>query len=196
MSTRQPHQVLLGVIAGPHGVRGALRVRSFTDDPAELAAHGPLHDEAGRRYALSVIGRGSGTGVVLARLEGVADRDAAEALKGTRLYVDRAALPEIEEAGEFYAADLIGLVAQDRDGRSLGRVVSIDNYGASDVIEIERPGAESLLLAFTTRTVPVVDLAQGRIVVEVPGEVEAQPETEPATEGATELEGAPAGRQA
>ena len=136
-------RVLVGMIAGAHGVRGEVRIRSFTDDPAAVAAYGPLSDESGqRRFALTVIGRSKGG--VIARLQGVADRTAAEALKGLRLYVPRSALPA-PAADEYYRVDLIGLRVELADGTSFGRITDVQNYGAGDLLEIERPdGATEL----------------------------------------------------
>ncbi|MDH3473430.1 MAG: ribosome maturation factor RimM [Rhodospirillales bacterium] len=178
-------RICLGVVTGAHGVRGLLRVKSFTEAPEDLAAYGPLSDETGaRRFALTVTGRAKGA--VLARIEGVGDRDKAEALKGTRLYVERAALPAPEEAETYYHADLIGLAAEDTQGRPLGRVVAVENFGAGDLLEIaEGPGGQggqggqgggSLLVPFTRAAVPVIDLEGGRLVVDPPAEVEARGE--------------------
>lgn len=166
--------VLVGAIAGAHGVRGEVRVKSFTADPLALAEYGPLSDEAGaRRFKLKP--RGAVRGLLIARLDGVADRDAAEALKGTRLYVPRSALPA-PKGDEWYVGDLEGLAAETADGAAVGRVKAVENYGAGDVIEIERTSAPPLLLPFTLRTVPVVDIAGGRIVIDPPAETEARAE--------------------
>lgn len=166
-------RVLVGVIAAAHGVRGLLRVKSFTAEPEGVAAYGPVTDESGQRlFRLSLAGKTKGGALV--RIEGVESRDAAEALKGTRLYVERAALPEIQGEDEFYQADLVGLRVEARDGRSLGRVKAVLNYGAGDVLEIG-DGEASLLLPFTKAAVPVVDIPGGRLVAEPPAEVEARP---------------------
>jgi len=167
-------QVLVGAVAGAHGVRGLVRIKSFTDDPAAVAAYGPLSDEGGRRrFRLTVVGRIKGG--VIARIDGVADRTAAEALRGLRLYVPREALPAVE-AGEYYRVDLIGLKAELADGTVFGRIVDVQNYGAGDVLEIERPDGATELLPFADRTVPVIDLAAGRVVVDPPVPVEVQPD--------------------
>ena len=163
-------RICLGVIAGAHGVRGLVRVKSFAEAPEDLTAYGPLTDEAGARdFELTVTGQTKDA--LLARLEGVADRDQAQALKGTRLYVARAALPALEEAETYYHADLIGLAAEDRDGRPLGRVRAVQNFGAGDLLELDGgPDGPPLVLPFTEATVPVVDLAGGRIVADPPEE--------------------------
>ena len=173
MAEAEDQRVCLGAIAGAHGVRGLVRIKSFTEEPDRLTAYGPLTDETGRSFRVTLTGQSKGQ--LLARIEGVGDRDAAEALKGTRLYVARAALPGLA-AEEYYHADLIGLSAEDRDGRPLGRVVAVDNFGAGDVIEIEGPEGVSLILPFTKEVVPEVDLAGGRLVVAPPEETEAQAE--------------------
>lgn len=160
-------QILVGVIAGAHGVRGEVRIRSFTAVPQAIAAYGALQDEAGRRrFELRVTGAVKDG--VIARIRGVADRDAATALRGVRLYLPRTALPP-PGAEEFYHADLIGLAAEGVDGAPLGRVVAVQNFGAGDVLEIA-PGREgaAIFLPFTRAAVPVVDVAEGRIVVDPP----------------------------
>jgi 16S rRNA processing protein RimM len=165
-------KVCLGMIAGAHGVRGDVRVQSFTADPADIVAYGPLTDEAGtRKLSLKLVGETRGQ--LIARIAGVADRNAAEALKGLRLYVERSALPATA-AEEYYHGDLLGLRCELRDGEAYGTVAALHDFGAGDVIEIERPGGERVMLPFTSAVVPVVDLAGGRLVVEPPVEVVAE----------------------
>ena len=161
--------VLVGVVAGAHGVRGAVRVRSFTERPADLAAYGPLTDEGGRRrIALTVAGPAPGAkGGLIARIAGVEDRAAAAALRGLRLYVPRAALPE-PAPDEYYRTDLIGLAVELPDGSPFGRVAAVHDFGAGDVLEIERPAGGALSVPFTKAVVPVVDPASGRIVLDPP----------------------------
>ncbi len=141
--------------------------QSYASEPQAIAAYGPLESEDGtRRLEVSVV-RVTPKGVV-ARIAGVHDRTAAEALKGLALYVDRARLPEAEE-GEFYCADLIGLTAEDRDGRKIGTVVAVENYGAGDILELRLEGVgKTELIPFTDAFVPVVDVAEGRVVVALP----------------------------
>jgi 16S rRNA processing protein RimM len=166
-------RLCVGAIAGAHGVRGLVKIKSFTEDPLDLTAYGPLTDESGtRRFQVTVTGRAKG--VLIARIEGVEDREAAQALRGAQLYVARAALPEPAEE-EYYHADLIGLEAQDRTGASLGKVVAVQNFGAGDILEIARPEGEPLLVPFTKAVVPIVDPAGGRVVLEAPEEIEARP---------------------
>ena len=171
MSSSPRDRVLIGAVAGPHGVRGLVKLKCFTEDPSRVASYGPITDETGRReFRIAVLGTVKGG--VLARIEGVPDRTAAEAMKGTRLYVARAALPELSAENEFYHADLVGLGVETRDGRPLGRVRAVLNYGAGDVLEIENGKGSSLLLPFTEASVPVVDLPGGRLVADPPAEVE------------------------
>lgn len=159
-------RVCVGIIVGAHGVRGAVRVKSFTQEPGDVAAYGALTDETGqRRYALKPVGKVRG--VILAELDDVADRNAAEALRGVRLYAERGRFPRLG-GNEFYHADLIGLAAETAGGARLGRVRAVDNYGAGDVIELELASGGSVVLPFNRQAVPVVDLAEGRIVVDPP----------------------------
>ena len=164
MATREA--VCLGAIAGASGVRGAVRIKSFTAEPKDIASYGPLSDEGGKRvFEIRVTGMSKSQ--VLAEIEGVADRAAAEALKGTRLYVPRARLPAPGD-GEYYHGDLIGLRVELTDGRRLGTVVAVHDFGAGDVIEVGRDGAAAVLAPFTRAVVPVVDIANRRLVIEPP----------------------------
>ncbi len=163
-------RILMGVIGRPQGVRGLVRVTSYADD---LTAYGPLSDAKGRRFVL----RWRGNGVAeIAELVGdaevkVADRASAEKLTNTRLYVERARLPE-PEADEFYLADLIGLSACDAAGAPIGTVAAVHDYGAGTSLEIARENAPPLLVPFTRACVPDVDIAAGRLTVEPPEETE------------------------
>jgi 16S rRNA processing protein RimM len=162
----RPGKVCLGTIVGVHGVQGAVRIKSFTAEPADVAAYGAVSDESGgRRFEVRVLGQARGA--VLARLSGVADRNAAEALRGLRLYVDRAALPATKE-DEYYHADLIGLPVETKEGAALGRVGAVHNFGAGDILELRGDDGRELLLPFSDAVVPEVDLAAGRIVAAPP----------------------------
>lgn len=159
-------RVCVGVITGAHGVGGAVRVKSFTAIPEDIARYGPLADENGRRrFALTLIG--AVKGVLLARVAGIADRNQAEGLRGLRLYLPRAALPP-PAAEEYYYADLIGLAVALPDGTVIGQVRAIHDFGAGDVIEIMRPTAPPALIPFTRAAVPLVDLAAARLVIDPP----------------------------
>jgi 16S rRNA processing protein RimM len=169
---------MLGVVVGAQGVRGAVRVKSFTASPADVAAYGPVEDEAGaRRFSLRVVG--ASRGAVIAKIEGVEDRDAAEALKGTRLYVARAALPPPGE-DEFYHADLVGLEAVLRDGTPFGTVRAVHDHGAGDSLEVLRPDGTTILVPFTRAAVPEIDFAAQRLVVDPPEGLLDPPEPEAA----------------
>src|SRR5689334_4299109 len=132
----QEKRVCVGVVTGAHGVRGAVRLKSFTAEPGDIARYGPLEDERGERRFRPRL-TGSAKGVVVAKLPGIDDRDQAEALRGLRLYLPRAALPPPGE-DEYYHVDLIGLAAALADGTCLGTVRAVHDFGAGDTLEIER----------------------------------------------------------
>ena len=155
-------RVLLGVVAAPHGVRGLVRIKSYTEDPMAVGSYGPLSDETGRK-AYRVEALSTARGAVLARIEGVADRTAAEALRGLRLYVERERLPSTGER-EWYEADLVGLSAVGRDGRDWGKVVAFHDFGAGSVMEV----SGGVMLPFTDEAVPEIDIEGGKVVVEPP----------------------------
>jgi 16S rRNA processing protein RimM len=158
-------RVCVGVVVGAHGLRGLLRVRPFTGAPEDIAAYGPVETEDRRRRLTLGVANRLGKGLILVRAEGVADRAAAEALKGARLYVSRAMLPAPDE-DEFYHADLIGLAVETGDGETLGRVRSVHDYGAGQSLEFAMPNGEIAIVPFTREAVPQVDIAGGRVVVD------------------------------
>ncbi len=160
--------ILLGRITGAHGIQGDVLVHSFAAEPADIAAYGPLSDKSGaRQFRLRVL-RMTPKGAVIARIAGVADRNAAEALKGVELYVARKKLPQPDD-GEFYHADLIGLAAVAPEGSALGEIIAVHNFGAGDLIEIRMAGTNATeLVPFNDRYVPTVDLATRRAVVVMP----------------------------
>jgi 16S rRNA processing protein RimM len=163
--------VLLAVIVGAHGLAGEVRVKNFASTADSLSAYGPLHDEKGRVFTLAALRPGA-QGEAVLRFTEVKDRNAAEVLKGIKLFVSRAQLPATT-ADEFYHTDLVGLAAVDGDGRRIGKVMMVHNFGAGDVLEIAGESGAEILIAFTRENVPAVDLAAGRITVAVPNEVEA-----------------------
>ena len=163
-------------IGAAHGIRGEVRLWSFTEDPLAVAQYGPLETEDGkRRFEIEAVR--AAKDFLVARLAGVADRNAAEALRNTDLFVPRDRLPAIEEDDTFYHADLVGLAAVSEDGAALGTVTAIHNFGAGDLIEIApTAGGEALLIVFNETTVPTVDIKAGRIVVVRPIETDARDE--------------------
>lgn len=159
-------RVCVAAITAAHGVRGAVRVKPFTAEADSVAAYGPVEDESGARtFRLSIVGHAKDQLIV--KIEGITDRDQAEALRGLRLYVPRAALPEAAE-DEYYHADLVGLVARTADGETAGEVRAVHEFGAGDMLEIVRPGRPPLMVPFTRAAVPTIDLAGGFLVVDPP----------------------------
>jgi len=163
--------VLLAAVIGASGLKGAVKAKIFTASPEALTGYGALKDKHGTEFAITAFRTGK-PGEAVMSFSGVTSREAAEALKGTELFIARDALPKPGD-DEFYHADLIGLEAQDSEGRILGTVASLHNYGAGDIIEITRADGDSVLMAFTRETVPTIDIPGGRIVVAVPEEDEA-----------------------
>ena len=160
-------RVCVGAIAGSFGVKGEVRLKSFCTEPAAIASYGPLYTEDGSRSFKITLTRPVAGGLG-ARLSGVATKEQADALKGVSLYVDREKLPPAGD-DEFYHADLIGLEAVDPGGVALGTVRAIHNHGAGDLIEVLGPGMKAaLLVPFTRAAVPTVDIAAGRIIVDLP----------------------------
>ena len=167
------NRVCVGQFAGAHGVRGLVRIRSFTEEPMRVASYGPVEDEAGTRH-FRITAKSMAKGGVIAEVEGIGDRDAAQLLNGTRLYVSRDRLPPIEAADEFYQADLIGCAAFDKDGDELGIVHAVHDFGAGILLEVRRTGSEALLLPFNEDVVPEIDIQARRIVVDPPAMVGEQ----------------------
>lgn len=163
-------QVCIARIGAAHGVRGAVKLWTFTEDPFSVLDYGPLSTRDGARR-FEVGNARAAKDHLVATLKGVTTRDDAEKLTGVELYVPREKLPPAED-GEYYHVDLIDLAAVSPDGAPVGRVVAIHNFGAGDVIEIAPPKGPTLLLPFTNAVVPTVDIAGGRVVIEMPGEVD------------------------
>jgi 16S rRNA processing protein RimM len=166
-------RILVGRFGAPHGVRGEVRVKSFTADPLALASYDGLTDASGARAFRFESARLVKDDMLVVRVEGVRDRTAAEALTNGDLYLPRAALPQTEE-DEFYVADLIGLDVVDVAGAPFGRVRDVLNYGAGDILDIERGEGASLLVPFTKTAVPHVDMKARRVVVDPPTETEGE----------------------
>jgi len=163
-----PGLVCVGVVSGARGLKGDVRVRSFTAEPEDVAAYGPVVEEMGAPlFDLTVVGTHKND--VIVRIDGVADRTQAEALKGTRLYVPRKALPE-PDTEEYYHVDLVGLDAEIIGGETLGTVKAVHDFGAGDVLEIDGGPEGPVMVPFTRAAVPEVDIAGGRVVIApIPG---------------------------
>jgi 16S rRNA processing protein RimM len=161
-----PREVLLAAVIGAQGLKGAVKAKIFTAAPDALTRYGVIFDRHGRRFEITAVRPGK-PGEAVMSFQGIESREAAEALKGIQLFVAREKLPAAGQE-EFYYADLIGLEARDGEARVLGKVAAIHNFGAGDVIEIGRSDGDSVLLAFTRETVPVIDIPGGHIVVAVP----------------------------
>jgi len=160
-------KVCVGAIAGAFGVRGDVRLKSFTSNPEDIGSYAPLETEDGTRSFTVKITRQIKNGLA-ARLSGVSTKEDADALRGTQLFVPRDRLPTLPD-DEFYHADLMGLEVVDTGGAPLGKVMAVINNGADDLLELRAPGQkQTVLLPFTKAVVPTVDLAQGRIVADPP----------------------------
>lgn len=157
--------ICVGAIAGAFGVQGEVRLKSFCAVPEDLGAYGPLYSADGTRSFKLKLSKYVSGGLA-GRIKGVEDRDAAEALKGTELHVEKSRLPRLPD-DEFYHADLIGLEVRDTAGTLLGEVRAVHNHGAGDILEVTGPGG-ALLLPFTLAVVPTVDLQARRIVADPP----------------------------
>ncbi|TWB21413.1 16S rRNA processing protein RimM [Nitrospirillum amazonense] len=187
-------RICVGQFVGSHGVRGRVKVKSYTAVPESLFAYGQLTDESGARaFALTMTGMGKDH--FLAELQGVRDRDAADALKGTRLYINRDQLPATDDEDEFYHADLIGLVATTADGEPFGEIKAIYDFGGGDMLEIAHAASGKMVsLPFTRAAVPVVDVKAGIVTVEPPAGLFEK--VKPTPEELAEMEGGPAADEA
>ncbi len=163
-------RICIARIGAAHGVRGAVKLWTFTEDPLAVKSYGPLATQDGAR-SFEIATAREANGHLVATLKGIVTREDAERLNGVELYVAREKLPDTDE-DEYYHADLIGLAAVTTSNEPLGRVLAIYNFGAGDIIEIARPGETTLLLPFTNAVVPSVDIPGGRMVIELPAEIE------------------------
>ena len=169
-------QVCVARIGAAHGVRGAVKLWTFTEDPFAIKCYGPLFTKDGTRQ-FEVTSAREAKGFLVATFKDVATRDEAERLNGLELYVPREKLPATAD-DEYYHVDLIGLAAVTTGGEPLGRVTAIHNFGAGDILEIAPPAGATILLPFSNAVVPTVDLASGRVVIELPQEIEGdEPDT-------------------
>ena len=161
--TKLKNPVLLGVIGAAHGIKGEVRVKSFTGDPLALADYGPLHAKDGRSFEIASL-RPANT-VVVVRLKGVSDRNQAEALNGVELFAERATLPA-EEDGEFFHEDLVGLSVRDETGSTIGKITAVQNFGGGDILELKLANGKEALIPFTHAAVPDVEIAGGFVRVD------------------------------
>jgi 16S rRNA processing protein RimM len=171
-------RICVARIGAAHGVRGEVRLWVFTEDPLAVMRYGPLSTKDGARQ-LEIARAREARDHLVATLKGVTTRDEAERLNGIELYVAREKLPATDD-DEYYHADLIGLAAVGVDGGPIGRVIAVHNFGAGDIIEIAPPRGPTLMLPFTDAVVPTVDIAGGRVIIEMPGEIEGdEPDRQP-----------------
>lgn len=176
MTDASSSRVAVGVFGAPHGVRGEMRLKSFTGDPLAIADYAPLTDKSGQRRYVLKKARAFKDDLLIVSVEGVADRDAAAKLTNLEVFASRDVMPPAEE-DEFYHADLIGLQAKDPDGKIIGFVLAVHNFGAGDIIEIKPvDGGQTLLLPFTKAIVPQINLADETITIILPDEVEGEEE--------------------
>src|SRR6201747_1173222 len=162
--------ICIARIGAAHGVRGAVKLWTFTEAPRAVKAYGPLVTKDGAR-SFEIATAREAKGHLVATLKGGATREDAERLNGVELYIAREKLPATDE-NEYYHADLIGLAAVNAANEPLGRVIAIHNFGAGDIIEIAPAHGATMLLPFTNAVVPSVDLASGRVIIELPDEIE------------------------
>src|SRR6202162_3426547 len=167
--------ICIARIGAAHGVRGAVKLWTFTEDPLAVLHYGPPSTKDGARQFVVTHAR-EAKGHLVATLKGIATREDAERINGIELYIAREKLPATGE-GEYYHADLIGLAAVNAAGEPLGRVTAIHNFGAGDIIEIAPPSGSTMLLPFTNAVVPTVDLEGGRVVIELPDEIDGDDPT-------------------
>lgn len=178
--TMTDKQILLGKIIAPHGLKGEVKIKSFTADPLDVASYGKVMVRDGRCFTLSNA-RLQGD-IVIAGVKGITDRNASESLKGLELFIDRDDLPDPDQgSGEFYQADLIGLSVVDAEGNELGEVIGFQDYGAGDLMEVAMPGGHVGLVPFADSMVPEIDVEEGRLVLSESGVVVLKADLEPAT---------------
>ncbi|MBA8818118.1 ribosome maturation factor RimM [Ochrobactrum sp. P6BS-III] len=162
---RPENPIQLAIVGAAHGIRGEVRIKTFTEDPLSIGDYGLLYDEQGKGY--EVLEARAAKTVVIVRFKGVNDRNAAEALNGTALYIDRSQLSDDDlEDDEFFQTDLIGLAAIDAEGKSYGVVSAVFDFGGGDLIELSEKGKRPMLIPFTEAAVPEIDFEKGTLLVE------------------------------
>ena len=168
-------QICVARIGAPHGIRGAVKLWTFTEDPLAVMSYGQLKTKDGAR-SFEVATAREAKDHLVATFKGVVSREDAERLNGLELYIPRDRLPETDD-DEYYHADLIGLAAVTTTDAPLGRVIAIHDFGAGTIIEIAPPEGNTLMLPFTDAVVPTVDLKAGKVIVELPGEIDGEDPT-------------------
>lgn len=168
-TTKKPghDRVLLGQIGAAHGIKGEVRIKSFTDAPLDITTYGPLQTNRAD-LEITITNSRLSKGLIIARLKGIADRNMAETLNGVKLFTNAENLDTLEDEDEFYHADLIGLTAHDADGKEIGTLVSIENYGAGDIIELKLTNGKTELLPFSKKVAPEINLADKSITIIMP----------------------------
>lgn len=162
--------VLMGIFGAAVGLKGEIRLKSYTADPIDIADYSPLLSKDGRSFEITSVREANE--VVVVRVKGLTDRTAAERLTNTELFIPRDRLGEVEDEDEFFHADLIGLRAEDTAGTMIGTVVALYDFGAGEMIEIRPPRGKALVFPFTKAIVPTVDLTGGRVVINPPEEIQ------------------------
>lgn len=174
-STETQKRLKIGVITSPHGVRGTVKVRSFTEDPDAFVGYGDVTTHDGSRvFDIAIVGDAKGT--LLCEIDGVDDRDQAEALRGVELYILREDLPDDLDDDEFYASDLLGLETRDAEGRVLGSIRNILDHGAGDIVDVLHADGKVRSYAFSVANFPEINTREGYVVLNPPPEVTAQDE--------------------
>ena len=162
--TKLENPVRMATIGAAHGIRGEVRVKSFTGDPMALGDYGPLRDENGRTYTVAAL-RPAKT-VLVVRFREIASREAAEAAAGIALYVDRSVLPDDLDEDEFYQADLIGLDVRDETGSTIGRITAMQDFGGGDIAEIALAGGRTVMVPFTRAAIPEIAVKDGFVRID------------------------------
>lgn len=172
---RQNNLVAIGVIKGAHGIRGQVKIQSFTDDPEALFDYGDVFNAHGTKLNITL--NGATSSGLIATIKGINDRNGAEALKGTQLFIDASKLPDAdEESGEFYYHDLIGMKVINTAGEPLGKVLAVHNFGAGDILELQLKTGKKEMFAFTERNFPEIRMSAKEIVADLPEYLEAKGE--------------------
>ncbi len=161
-------RIQIGEITTAHGVRGLVKVRCFNDNPETLENYAPLFTSENGSDSVCLTLKHQAGGALVAEIEGITDRDQAEKMRGTGLWVDRSTLPEIEEEGQYYHVDLIGLSVVDKDNNPVGKIIAVENFGAGDLFEIKPPMGPSFYLPFINDYVTKIDIPAGLIIADVP----------------------------